>query len=386
MLGFMWGMYRDRRLNLIILGAAVVGLRRQPGPGAQPADGGRRRLHEGHDPPPFHRGHDQRARPHPRPARARSGRPHHRGPGSRDRRDGRPDRRSGARPAADGRAGAGPTIAKRVWMRRRRAADCDDVSAFPPFTSTPVPFLAPFFRRRFPHPPPSARPVARGGALGRRSEAAAGAWGAGFVGRAPPSPFGVRRDGPSGPQAVSRRAANGRPKQRSRSGSPRDDPGQGSGGDTRTVPGGAPAGAPCPPGATAVRPEHGHPTQASGKPRARERHAKAETVHLSLSRASRPPLRPPPHLRALRRRGRRNASFSPRARRRRRRSRMPHARPPSRAARGRRRRSRRARPPDARTVDPHPRHRMDRGLPGRDVGGACAGTPRRTVPGSPCPA
>ena len=63
---------------------------------------GRRLLHEGDDPAPFHRHHDQRTGPHPRSARARTGRRHHRGAGARDRRDGRPDRRPKQNPTPEG--------------------------------------------------------------------------------------------------------------------------------------------------------------------------------------------------------------------------------------------------------------------------------------------
>ncbi len=185
-------------------------------------------------------------------------------------------------------------------MRRRRAADCDDASPFPLSLQRPSPFsrLSSAVGSRIPHPlpVPSLGEVRSAGVPRRRRER-------GERGLLDAPSVAIRRPPRRAfrPQAVSRRAANGRPEQRSRSGSPRDDPGQGSGGIPGPFQEGA-AGAPCPPGATAVRRKQRHPPQAAGKPRARSV-TRSRNGTPTPSRASRPPLRPPPHLRAVRRGG-----------------------------------------------------------------------------------
>jgi drug/metabolite transporter (DMT)-like permease len=70
MMGFMWAMYRDKRLNAAIIAGSVIvfatalWLVRSQGTASH-------HLHEGDDPASFDRGVDQQAGAHTRPARAR---------------------------------------------------------------------------------------------------------------------------------------------------------------------------------------------------------------------------------------------------------------------------------------------------------------------------
>ena len=96
-------------------------------------------------------------------------------------------------------------------------------------------------------------------------------------------------------------------------------------GDTRTGPG-LPAGAACPPEATAVRPDNGHPAQGFRITNRAERHAKPKR-YTPLVRASRPALRPPSDPRRTPAMGHTPNSPSPRGGGRRRSRRVGAARP-----------------------------------------------------------